>query len=276
MLALISESNRYFIDVIRFKTDCEYHEEREETPFGPVKYYYGLINAKAFIYFPNNGMSGKMDCVKSPLAIMHILHNKKISQLLLIAKAGGINPLLKVGDIVIPDDYIDITTQRVRSYYQTLDSAISIHTIMNDPFCPILKKLILTTSSKVRLKHPSVFNNVFDKGRYICTEGPAFESSAEISAYRQWGADIVGHTIVPYVYYARELGICFNACCIISNTCLGYSEISNNSPLLNNEETILALSDIFIEAVEASDQINSCNCASDNFILLKPTQRMEI
>lgn len=139
MLALVSESSRYFLDTIKSRKGCQCFEERGDTPFGPVKYYHGLIDNEAFIYFPDNGASSVMDNVKSPLAIMHILKNKKISRLLLVAKSGGINHLLKVGDIVIPDDYIDITTRRERSYYQALDSAMSIRTAMNDSFCPELK-----------------------------------------------------------------------------------------------------------------------------------------
>jgi 5'-methylthioadenosine phosphorylase len=48
---------------------------------------------------------------------------------------------------------------------------------------------------------------VYDKGTYVCTEGPRYETPAEIRAFRILGAGIVGMTSVPEVFLTKELGI---------------------------------------------------------------------
>lgn len=276
MLALISESSRYFVGDINAEYSFDYFQSKEETPFGPVRYFCGNMESNEFIYFPDGGMSNKTDAINVPLAIAYVLQSKDVHQLVLIAKVGGINPLLKVGDIVIPDDYIDITIHRKRSYYQALNPSNSLCYVMNNPFCAEHKKNLLCAVKNVSTKFPEVINNIFDTGRYICTEGPAFESSAEISAYRQWGADIVGHTVVPYVYYARELGICFNSICIVSNVCQCYGGNTKGVPMPNSKETISAISDLFVEVVRLPDKQQSCRHISGGVWLKMPRQRSEL
>ena len=48
-----------------------------------------------------------------------------------------------------------------------------------------------------------------ETGTYVCIEGPRFSSKAESKMYRQWGADVVGMTLVPECVLAREAEICY-------------------------------------------------------------------
>jgi xanthosine phosphorylase len=45
------------------------------------------------------------------------------------------------------------------------------------------------------------------KGIYISTLGPSFETPAEIRAFKLWGADVVGMSVVPEVLVARHCGL---------------------------------------------------------------------
>lgn len=45
------------------------------------------------------------------------------------------------------------------------------------------------------------------RGVYISTLGPNFETPAEIRAFRAWGADVVGMSVVPEVLVARHCGL---------------------------------------------------------------------
>ena len=50
-----------------------------------------------------------------------------------------------------------------------------------------------------------------ETGTYVFIEGPRFSTKAESKMYRQWGADVVGMTVVPECVLAREAEICYSS-----------------------------------------------------------------
>jgi 5'-methylthioadenosine phosphorylase len=54
-------------------------------------------------------------------------------------------------------------------------------------------------------------------GTYLCSEGPRRETRAEVRKYAQWGADLVGHSLAPEAFLARELQLCYASICFISD-----------------------------------------------------------
>lgn len=61
------------------------------------------------------------------------------------------------------------------------------------------------------------------QGVYIATLGPCFETPAEIKAYKQWGADAVGMSVVPEVILARHCGMRVACVTAITNLAAGMS-----------------------------------------------------
>lgn len=61
-------------------------------------------------------------------------------------------------------------------------------------------------------------------GVYISTLGPSFETPAEIRAYKQWGADAVGMSVVPEVILARHCGMRVACVAAITNAAAGLSD----------------------------------------------------
>lgn len=57
------------------------------------------------------------------------------------------------------------------------------------------------------------------KGVYISVLGPSFETAAEIRAFKKWGADAVGMSVVPEVLIARHCGM--RVACLAAITNLG-------------------------------------------------------
>jgi len=51
----------------------------------------------------------------------------------------------------------------------------------------------------------------------VCTEGPRLETPAEIKMFAQWGGDLVGMTLAPEAFLARQLEMCYAAICLSSN-----------------------------------------------------------
>ena len=74
--------------------------------------------------------------------------------------------------------------------------------IMRDALCPELRKALISATRK------HFDGRIFTRGTYAVTDGRHFESPAEV-AMMQGHADIVGQSIAPEVYLAREIGACY-------------------------------------------------------------------
>ncbi|GAB4439730.1 MAG: S-methyl-5'-thioadenosine phosphorylase [bacterium] len=120
---------------------------------------------------------------------------------------GAISEKYEIGDIVIPHDVIDFTKKREYTFFQNKGLGF----IRANPcFCPSVREEIRNSCEKLGIKYHS-------NGVYICTEGPRLETAAEIKMFKMLGADMVGMTLVPEVFLARELEICYAAICYITN-----------------------------------------------------------
>ncbi|MDR0768281.1 MAG: MTAP family purine nucleoside phosphorylase [Methanosarcinales archaeon] len=111
----------------------------------------------------------------------------------------------------IPNDFIDMTKNRAGTFYDEE----TVHTDMTDPYCLDIRNLLFDV-----LKKKSVS---YSQGIYLCTEGPRFETKAEIQMYAHF-ADVVGMTGIPEVVLAKEAGLCYASLCTITNPAAGLSQ----------------------------------------------------
>ena len=109
---------------------------------------------------------------------------------------GTVNKLLDLRDFLIPDDYLDLSCRKD----VMLDGRYLL--IMRDALCPELRKALVAATRK------HFDGRIFSRGTYAVTDGRHFESPAEV-AMMQGHADIVGQSIAPEVYLAREIGACY-------------------------------------------------------------------
>lgn len=109
---------------------------------------------------------------------------------------GTVNKLLDLRDFIIPDDYLDLSVRKD----VMLDGRYLL--IMRDALCPELRQALIAATKK------RFTGRVFTRGTYAVTDGRHFESPAEI-AMMNGHADIVGQSIAPEVYLAREIGACY-------------------------------------------------------------------
>ena len=109
---------------------------------------------------------------------------------------GTVNHLLNPRDLMIPDDYLDLSVRKD----VMLDGRYLL--VMRDALCPELRKNLLNSAKKF------FAGRIFEHGIYAVTDGRHFESPAEISMLKGH-ADIVGQSLAPEVYLAREIGACY-------------------------------------------------------------------
>ena len=120
---------------------------------------------------------------------------------------GSLRERIKPGDLVIPDQIIDKTTRRSATFF---DEYFAAHVELAQPFCPVLRKHLLTCAEAVE-------TTVHDGGTYVCMEGPAFSTRAESEMHRAWGGDLIGMTVMPEAKLAREAELAYAMVCLPSD-----------------------------------------------------------
>jgi 5'-methylthioadenosine phosphorylase len=119
---------------------------------------------------------------------------------------GSLRHEIRPKDLVIPDQIIDKTYRRVPTFFDEL----AVHVEFALPFCPVLRKHLLSCA-------PAVAAKVHDGGTYICMEGPAFSTRAESEMHRAWGGHLIGMTAMPEAKLAREAELSYALVCLPSD-----------------------------------------------------------
>ncbi len=100
-----------------------------------------------------------------------------------------------------------------------------------------------------------------ESGTYICTNGPRFETSAEIKMYKIRGGDHAGMTGATETALARDAGLHYAAVAYSINWAAG---IQKYLAFITNEqmvETKNILTEIALEVLFSD--ADSCNCKGD-------------
>ena len=63
-----------------------------------------------------------------------------------------------------------------------------------------------------------------DQGTYVCTEGPRLDTPAEVRKYASYGGDLIGQTLAPEAFLAKELEMCYAALCYVVHYAEGVKE----------------------------------------------------
>jgi len=180
------------------------------TPFGlsaPL-YQVGLRQVR-FLFLPRHGESGYE--IAAPWvnyrANIYALREQGVSRILSWSGPGAIDNSLKIGEYVLPDDLIDETKGRESSFYK----GTGLGFIRQHPvFCPEMHDAAVVMFSRLSRQFRP-------QGIYVCTQGPRLETAAEIRRYREWKAHLVGMTLAPECFLARELEICYLPICYVTN-----------------------------------------------------------
>lgn len=180
------------------------------------------------------------------------------------AAVGSINNC-KVGDFVILDDFIDCTKNRSCTFFDQGNAGIA-HVDMSKPYCATIRKSLIQAFNKTG-------TSVIENGTYVCTEGPRFETPAEISMYKLLGADVVGMTNVPEVVLAREAALCYATVALVTNYAAGISknplttrEVNDN--MCNMNEKLKNALQYFIKNI-SNEKICNCNSSLDEINTIK-------
>jgi 5'-methylthioadenosine phosphorylase len=172
---------------------------------------------------------------------------------------GSVNPAIRPGDIVIPDDFLDRTKARPQSLFDESDCWVRVD--FTDPFCPRLRADLIAAATK----HS---NRIIERGVFVCSEGPRFETPAEIRSYQRDGGDIVGTPLVPEVVFAREAEMCFASISPVINFGAGMAPavVHFGPGSMNDAYYKEGLHDLveasIADAIAGISQTRTCGCGS--------------
>lgn len=181
--------------------------------------------------------------------VFWVFKNAGVKRILAEGGVGAINYLLNPRDLVIPHDYIDFSMRK--------DVGLSDRylLIMRDALCPELRKILVQVS---QAQWPGRW---FDRSIYVTTDGRHFESPAEINLCKLAGADVVGQSLCPEIYLAREIGACYAGVYLVVNHAEGIL-----APWQHQEmEDIFyaeskALAELIFAALRSLPVEKSCQC----------------
>ena len=174
-----------------------------------------------------------------------------VQRILAPSAVGSLRERLPPGDIVIPDQFIDRTKSRASTFYE---GGQVVHVSTADPFCPELRKIALKTGKKLGLRP-------HDGGSYVCIEGPRFSTRAESKMFRQWGADIIGMTLVPECVLAREAQICYtNIATITDYDVWADKPVTADEVVKTLERNVRKTRNLLSEMIPQIPKERSCDC----------------
>lgn len=231
-------------------------ETRIRTPYDAAPFVYiGEVADKKAAFLPRHGPKHLVPPHKiNYRANIYALHKLGVERILAVNAVGAINRDFKPGDMVVPHDFVDFTKLRHTTFY---DDAPVTHIDVSIPYCPEIRKLLIETAKKIDIR-------MWDKAVLVCTEGPRFETPAEIEMFRHLGCDVVGMTGVPEAVLARELEMCYATLCFVSNMAAGMQERLTPSEVAEVSKRIMPkMKQILIETVKALplERGKSCRCA---------------
>lgn len=215
-LAVIGGSRAYDLLGTESFGDTGEKPQTVKTPFGdsaPVRVFSG--DGFSYRFLSRHGERGYE--VAAPYvnyrANVWALKKLGVERILAWSGPGAINPNIKPGDFAVPHDIIDQTKSRPSNFFEGTGIGFIR---MSEPFCPEMR-----AASAAAVAANGVVCH--DRAVYVCTEGPRLETPAEIKMFALWGADLVGMTLAPEAFLARQMEMCYSAICLSTNFAEGVS-----------------------------------------------------
>ncbi|MCZ2460101.1 MAG: purine-nucleoside phosphorylase [Chitinophagales bacterium] len=219
-----------FVNAIEVEKEIDYHD----IPHFPVstveghkgKLIFGKLAGKRIV-----AMAGRFHFYEGysaaevvfPIRVMKLMG---VQILLLSNAAGGVNPSLKIGDLMIIRDHISMDTANPL-IGKNPDELGPRFPDMSEPY----KKYLIAKAKEVAAK----LNIDAKEGVYYAVTGPTFETRAEYRMIHILGGDAVGMSTVQESIVANHMGMHVFAMSVITD--LGLSE---ETITISHEEVLQA------------------------------------
>ncbi len=181
-----------------------------ETPFGAPSdaLMVGTLEGKRVAFLPRHARGhrifpGELNFRANIFAMKAL----GVERILSVSAVGSLKEKYAPLHMVIPDQFVDRTTQRASTFF---GRGLVAHVAFARPFCEPLSKAMAAACVATGATHHV-------GGTYVCMEGPQFSTRAESELYRSWGMDIIGMTNLQEAKLAREAEICYSTLAMVTD-----------------------------------------------------------
>ncbi len=181
-----------------------------DTPYGfpSDEITIGRIGGRDIAFLSRHGRGHRLTPTELPYqANIYALKQIGVNRVVTVSAVGSLREDLPPRTAVLPDQIIDRTVSRPRSFFGEGSVA---HIGIAEPFCNQLSGQIADAS--VAAGRP-----VARGGTYICIEGPQFSTKAESRLFRSWGCAVIGMTAMPEARLAREAELCYATMAMVTD-----------------------------------------------------------
>ena len=229
-----------------------------KTPFGKPsdKLIRGRLGEAELIFLPRHGQGHRwLPTEINFRANIFALKKLGVERIISVSAVGSLREDIAPGHLVVPDQFIDRTSQRPSTFF---GRGLVAHVGLAEPFCKDLSGE-LVKSARAEGAH------VHAGGTYLCMEGPQFSTRAESHLYRSWNAHVIGMTNLQEAKLAREAEICFGTLALATD----YDCWNENARDVEIEHVLAVLKNnvdlaqrTIRRAVAELTQTRTCACAS--------------
>jgi 5'-methylthioadenosine phosphorylase len=210
-------------------------EVKVDTPFGkpdPV-IYSGKYEGIEIFHLSRNGKNQELPPTKiNYRANMYALKQLGCNYIIATGTCGSLQEEICPGEVIIFDQFIDMTKVPVTGIREELNPADSNCVSMAEPFSEVLRDCLIESAIVQGI-------TVHTKGTAISIDGQRSSSRAESKLYRCWGADVINMTTAPEAILANELGIAYAGVSL----CTGYDSWRNEDNSADPNERMNIVND---------------------------------
>ncbi len=259
-------------------TDCQEHIVN--TPFGAPSdaLVTGKLRGTPVVFLARHARGHRLLPSEVPYrANIYAMKQLGVRWLLSVSAVGSLREHIKPLDMVLPDQFIDLTKRRDTTFFGR--GAVA-HVSMAQPVCNVaahaLAQAVQTVLSGEPADAASPRPSWHPGGTYVCIEGPHFSSQAESHWYRSMGADVIGMTNMPEAKLARETQMAYATLAMVTDfDCWHPAEahVTANMALANLLKNASRAQQVVAHAIKllaAETQPSDAHTALQNALVTQP------
>ncbi|HJU04781.1 MAG TPA: S-methyl-5'-thioadenosine phosphorylase [Nitrospiraceae bacterium] len=250
-IGIIGGSGLYEIEGLQ-----DVREVRVRTPFGHPSdaLIVGTLGGVRLAFLSRHGRGHRFTPSEiNYRANIYALKSMGVTRVISVSAVGSMKEMIKPGDLLLPDQFIDLTKRRIGTFF---GDGVVAHVAFAEPICLSLADILLKAGH-------SAGGTVHRGGTYLCIEGPQFSSRAESLLYRKWGVDVIGMTNLPEAKLAREAELCYATLALVTDyDCWHESEetVTVEMILATLHKNVALAKRVLRAAVASATDSGSCVC----------------
>ena len=209
LVGVIGGSGLYQMDALQGAQELDLN-----TPYGKPSdvLVTGTLHGVAVVFLARHGRGHRLIPSEVPYrANIHALKQLGVRYVISMSAVGSLREELAPLDMVLPDQFIDLTKRRDSTFF---GAGAVAHVSLAQPVCAALSDVLARAVGDAGLAEQITLHR---GGAYVCIEGPQFSTLAESNWYRSMGASVIGMTNMPEAKLAREAQMAYATLAMVTD-----------------------------------------------------------